>query len=120
MRGRRRNRAREFWSGHKFNVDGVGRGKPVPVRVGIGGVLHNDGGGIFIFQSGFKEFKEADLFFIRRDLKLWDRHIYGNLVIEGDSINAIIWASGKKKPPSRLVHSFKDIKKACKGKVVLF
>lgn len=74
----------------KFNVDGEARGKPDPA--GIGGVLHDDRGRMltaFSESVGSMESNETELWAI------WFGFMSGNLVIEGDSTNAIAWANNR-------------------------
>lgn len=84
----------------KFNVDGIARGRSGPV--GIGGVLHNKeeiSSLVFSELMGVRDSNDAELLGIRKGLLLWERHGHGELIIEGDSFNAIKWTTGKKKPP---------------------
>lgn len=57
---------------------------------------------------------------IGRALHLWDKYGNGNLIIEGDSVNNVICASGRKHIPWRLIHIRRDIRKVCRTKMVHF
>lgn len=68
----------------KFNVDGVGKGKLDPAR--IGGVVHEDSSKMLLAFSepiGVIESNEAELWVIRRDLLIWTRYGNDNLIILG-------------------------------------
>lgn len=106
--GPRKNRIGTIWSPplartFKLNVERAARGKPRPS--GIGGVLRDvarTSSLVFSKPVGRRDSNEADLLVIRRALTLWVPMRYGNLIIEGDSSNAIQWAKGLKQPQWKL------------------
>lgn len=118
MRGcTRRKKSNTTWSilelGFcKFNVDGAARGKPGPA--GIRGVVHNDRESMMLAFSeptGIMESNEVELLAIKRAVHLRSRYGNDNLIIDGDSVNAIAWALGRKNTPWRLVNIARDIRK---------
>lgn len=95
----------------KFNVDGATRGKSGPT--GIGEVVHDDRSRLllaFLESIWVMESNEAELREIRRALQICSRYGNCNLIIEGDSSNAISWAMGKMDPPWKLVHLVRVIR----------
>lgn len=105
----------------KFNVDGAARGKPRPSR--NGGVFCNSGGVTFLFFSelvGVRDSNEAELLGIRGALVLWVGCGKGKLIVEGDLVNAIKWATGCKRPPWKLVLVVREIRALCSGRDASF
>lgn len=78
----------------KFNLDGASRGKPRPT--GMGGVLHNSKGEIlfmFSMSVGVKESNEAEVMATLEALWYFSLSYRIKLMVEGDSANAVKWAS---------------------------
>lgn len=56
-----------------------------------------------------RDSSEAELLAMWSALDLWVGHGQGWLLIEGDSSNGIKWASGRNRPPWKLILMVKDI-----------
>lgn len=87
--------------GHfKFNADGAAKGKSGPAGIEV--VVHdNEGRTRLIFSESVEvmESNEAELRAIRHATFIWASIGIGNLIIEGESANAIAWVSEKVNPP---------------------
>ena len=79
----------------KFNVDGVAKGKPMPV--GIGGGLRNSEGNVLALFSkhvGCMESNEAEVVAFLEAIRIFtSTSSRSRLVVESDSLNAISWVS---------------------------
>lgn len=96
---------------YKFNVDGTATDKPGPT--GIGGVIHDDLGRqnlVFTESAGVLDTNGAELLAIRKAILIWLLCGNDNLVMEGDSVNALAWASGRKKPPWKMINVVRQIR----------
>ena len=81
----------------KFNVDGASRDKPGPA--GIGGVLCNSKGDVVLMFSkhiGVCDSNEAVVLAILEGLRLISTRYSGALILESNSLNAIVWVSSRK------------------------
>lgn len=86
-------------------------------------MAHNSRGRMLLAFSeptGIMESNEAGLLVIRRAIHLWSRYGNINLVIEGDSVNAIAWATGRKNASWRFVDIARDIRRMSRGRGVIF
>lgn len=98
----------------KFIVDGpdgVVRGKLGPA--GIGGVLQNSRGDELVVSSKFLDVKDSngvEVLAILGALKIFSGSFKGQLVVESDSLNAIIGVSSPVLKPWKFQVSFTKIK----------
>lgn len=94
----------------QFNVDGAARGKPGPV--GIGGVLRNHEGIIFLsFSSSIevKDSNEAEVLAILEALRLFRVSFRQPLIVDSDFLDAFFWVKNSATGPWKF-HFFPEIK----------
>ena len=90
----------------KFNVDGAAKGKPGPA--GIGGILRDENGKVWLRFSksiGITESNEAEIYAIREAMLIFSASRWVpsiGLMIESDSKNAVGWVEHPSDTPWRL------------------
>ncbi|OMO61107.1 hypothetical protein CCACVL1_23740 [Corchorus capsularis] len=103
----------------KFNVDGAAKGKPGPA--GIGGVLRDENGKIWMDFSksmGIMDSNEAELCAIREAILLFSTSKWANshaLIIESDSRNVVSWVGNPDSVPWKLRRWVLHISSLIKG-----
>lgn len=92
----------------KFNVDGAAKGKPG--LAGIGRVLRNSDGVVFLMFSKHVGHM-AEVVAILEALRIFAFATFNErFVVESDSLNAVSWASSLAKFPWRFQFYFNEIK----------
>ncbi|XP_077232621.1 uncharacterized protein LOC143869967 [Tasmannia lanceolata] len=87
----------------KLNFDGANLGNPGPA--GIGGVLRDENGvtkWAFSGPIGIENSNEAKIKAILHGIRLMEGRDLDRLIVEGDSLNVIIWLDGKVSSPMEI------------------